>query len=144
MWRQTEIILRTRSRGFHLITDEIVAALPALTDVDVGLLHLFLQHTSAALTINENADPTVRGDFERWFNQAVPDGAPYLRHVEEGSDDMPAHIKSSLLGVELNIPIHRGRLRLGIWQGIYLCEHRNQGGARHVIATIHGEQTTSK
>ena len=144
MWRQTEIILRTRSRGFHLITDEIVAALPALTDVDVGLLHLFLQHTSAALTINENADPTVRGDFERWFNQAVPDGAPYLRHVEEGSDDMPAHIKSSLLGVELNIPIHRGRLRLGTWQGIYLCEHRNQGGARHVIATIHGEQTTSK
>lgn len=144
MWRQTEIILRTRSRGFHLITDEIVAALPALTDVDVGLLHLFLQHTSAALTINENADPTVRGDFERWFNQAVPDGAPYLRHVEEGSDDMPAHIKSSLLGVELNIPIHRGRLRLGTWQGIYLCEHRYQGGARHVIATIHGEQTTSK
>lgn len=144
MWRQAEITLRARSRGFHLITDEIVAALPGLADVDVGLLHLFLQHTSAALTINENADPTVRGDFERWFNQAVPEDAPYLRHVDEGSDDMPAHIKSSLLGMELNIPIHRGRLRLGTWQGIYLCEHRNHGGARHVIATIQGEALAPK
>jgi len=144
MWRQTEIVLRARSRGFHLITDEIVAALPALADVEVGLLHLFLQHTSAALTVNENADPTVRGDFERWFNQAVPEGAPYFRHVDEGSDDMPAHVKSSLLGVELNLPIHRGGLRLGTWQGIYLCEHRNHGGARHLIATIHGEPFVSR
>ncbi len=139
MWRQTEIQLRARARGFHLVTDEIVGALPALAEVEVGLLHLFLQHTSAALSINENADPTVRADFERWFNQAVPEGAPYFRHVDEGSDDMPAHIKSSLLGCELSVPIHRGRLRLGTWQGIYLCEHRNQGGARRVVATICGQ-----
>lgn len=139
MWRQTDIQLRARPRGFHLISDEIVAALPGLAEVEVGLLHLFLQHTSAALTINENADPIVRGDFERWARQAVPDGAPYLRHVDEGGDDMPAHIKSSLLGCELSIPIRRGRLRLGSWQGIYLCEHREHGGARRVVATIHGE-----
>lgn len=139
MWRQTEIHLRARARGFHLITDEIVAALPALADVEIGLLHLFLQHTSAALAINENADPTVRADFERWFNRAVPEGAPYFRHVDEGSEDMPAHIKSSLLGCELNIPIHHGRLRLGTWQGIYLCEHRNNGDARQIVATISGE-----
>lgn len=144
MWRQTDIQLRARTRGFHLITDDIVAALPALAEVEVGLLHLFLQHTSAALTINENADPSVRGDFERWFNQAVPDGAPYLRHVDEGRDDMPAHIKGSLLGCELSIPIHQGRLRLGTWQGIYLCEHRNQGGARQIVATIRGEQLAPK
>jgi secondary thiamine-phosphate synthase enzyme len=138
MWRQTEIRLRARARGFHLVTDEIVAALPDLKDIEVGLLHLFLQHTSAALTINENADPTVRGDFERWATQAVPDGAPYLRHTTEGSDDMPAHIKSSLFGCELTIPIRKGRLALGTWQGIYLCEHRNQGGERHVVATVSG------
>jgi secondary thiamine-phosphate synthase enzyme len=139
MWRQTDIHLRARPRGFHLITDEVVAALPTLDEVEVGLLHLCLQHTSAALSINENADPTVRGDFERWFNQAVPDGAPYLRHVDEGRDDMPAHIKSSLLGCELTIPIRHGRLRLGTWQGIYLCEHRDHGGARLIVATINGE-----
>jgi secondary thiamine-phosphate synthase enzyme len=139
MWRQTEIQLRARARGFHLITDEVVDALPALADIEVGLLHLFLQHTSAALTINENADPTVRADFERWATHAVPDGAPYLRHVDEGRDDMPAHIKSSLFGCELTVPIHRGRLRLGTWQGLYLCEHRNHGGARTIVATIHGE-----
>ena len=139
MWRQTDIQLRARPRGFHLVTDEIVAALPALADVDVGLLHLFIQHTSASLTINENADPTVRGDFARWFDQAVPDGAPYFHHVDEGGDDMPAHIKSSLLGCELTIPVQRGRLRLGTWQGIYLCEHRDHGGTRRVVATLQGE-----
>ena len=142
MWRQTEILLRSRARGFHLVTDEIVAALPSLADVEVGLLHLFIQHTSAALTINENADPTVRGDFERWFNQAVPEGARYFRHVDEGSDDMPAHIKSSLLGCELSVPVHQGRLRLGTWQGIYLCEHRDHGGARRIVATLNGERRT--
>ena len=139
MWQQTEIRLRARGRGFHLITDEIVAALPALSGVEVGLLHLFLQHTSAALTINENADPAVRADFERWFNHAVPESAPYFRHVDEGSEDMPAHIKSSLLGCGLTVPVHRGALRLGTWQGIYLCEHRNRGGERRIVATLQGE-----
>jgi secondary thiamine-phosphate synthase enzyme len=138
VWQQTEIQLRARSRGFHLVTDEIVAALPMLAGVSVGLLHLFLQHTSAALTINENADPTVRADFERWFSHAVPDNAPYFRHVDEGGEDMPAHIKSSLLGCELTIPVRDGRLRLGTWQGIYLCEHRNDGGERRIVATLHG------
>ena len=144
MWHQTEIQLRARARGFHLITEEIVTALPALGKVDVGLLHLFLLHTSAGLTVNENADPTVRGDFERWFNQAVPDGAPYFRHVDEGGDDMPAHIKSSLLGCELSLPIHQGRLRLGTWQGIYLCEHRTDGGPRRIVATLQGQRRTEK
>ncbi|MCK5769113.1 secondary thiamine-phosphate synthase enzyme YjbQ [Algiphilus sp.] len=139
MWRQTELRLRPRPRGFHLVTDEIVAGLPDLASVQVGLLHLFLQHTSAALTINEDADPTVRADFERHFNRAVPEGAPYFAHVDEGSEDMPAHIKSSLLGCALSLPVHRGRLRLGTWQGIYLCEHRNHGGERRVIATLQGE-----
>lgn len=138
MWDQAEIRLRARARGFHLVTDEIVSALPALRDVDVGLLHLFLQHTSASLTINENADPTVRKDFERWFDQAVPDGAPYFRHLDEGDEDMPAHVKSSLLGCALQIPIARGRLCLGTWQGIYLGEHRDHAGARTIVATIQG------
>ena len=139
MWHQSEIRLRPRARGFHRITDEIVAALPAMRTVEVGLLHLFLQHTSASLTINENADPTVRQDFERWFNQAVPDGAPYFRHVDEGSEDMPAHVKNSLLGCEITLPIGGGRLRLGTWQGIYLCEHRDEAAARHIVATIRGK-----
>ncbi len=139
MWRQTDIVLRARTRGFHLITEEVVEALPDLPGIDIGLLHLFLQHTSASLTINENAAPEVRGDFERWTRHAVPDGAPYFRHVDEGSDDMPAHIKSSLLGCELTIPIRQGRLALGTWQGIYLCEHRDHGGVRRIVATIRGE-----
>lgn len=139
MWTQQEIALRPRERGFHLVTEEVTVALPELASTQVGLLHLFLQHTSAALTINENADPTVRGDFERHFNQAVPEGAPYFRHTDEGSEDMPAHIKSSLLGCSLTIPVRRGRLALGTWQGIYLCEHRNHGGTRRLLATLWGE-----
>ncbi len=141
MWVQTEFQLRARPRGFHLVTDEILSALPGLAAMEVGLLHLFLQHTSAALTLNENADPTVRADFERWVNQAVPDDAPYFRHDDEGPDDMPAHIKSSLFGSSLHLPVHRGRLRLGTWQGIYLCEHRDHGGPRRVVATLHGESS---
>lgn len=139
MWQQAEIRLRARARGFHLVTDEILSALPALGEVEVGLLHLFLQHTSASLTINENADPTVRKDFERWFDQAVPDGASYFRHVDEGDEDMPAHVKSSLLGCELHVPIGHGRLLLGTWQGIYLGEHRDHAGARTIVATIQGK-----
>jgi secondary thiamine-phosphate synthase enzyme len=141
MWQQTEIVLRPRARGFHLITDEIMDQIPQLKEIHIGLLHLFLQHTSASLTINENADPSVRIDFESHFNLTVPEGAPYYRHTDEGADDMPAHIKSSLLGVSLNLPIRQGRLGLGIWQGIYLCEHRNHAGARHLLATLHGERT---
>ena len=143
MWKQTEIRLKPRPRGFHLVTDEIESQLPELRTIAVGLLHLFLQHTSASLSLNENADPTVRGDFERWFNQAVPDGAACFRHVDEGGDDMPAHIKSSLLGCELTLPIQHGRLRLGTWQGIYLGEHRDHGGPRRIIATLNGEPRAS-
>ncbi len=139
MWQQTGIALRPRRRGFHLISEEVLAALPELRDIETGLLHLFLQHTSAALSLNENADPAVREDFERWLAQAVPDGATYFRHRDEGAEDMPAHIKSSLLGCQLSIPVARGRLRLGTWQGIYLCEHRHHGGSRRIIATLHGE-----
>ena len=141
MWQQTEIVLRPRARGFHLITDEILGQLAQLDNIHIGLLHLFLQHTSASLTINENADPSVRVDFESHFNRAVPEGAPYYRHTDEGEDDMPAHIKSSLLGASLVLPIRQGRLGLGIWQGIYLCEHRNHADSRHLLATLHGERT---
>jgi secondary thiamine-phosphate synthase enzyme len=139
MWIQTTLNLRPQPRGFHLVTDEIVASLPDLAKFDVGLLHLFLQHTSASLTINENADPAVRADFERWVRQAVPDDAPYFRHVTEGRDDMPAHVKSSLFGCSLTIPVWQGELALGTWQGIWLCEHRERGGARSVVATLQGE-----
>lgn len=139
MWLQKEISLPARPRGFHLITDEVVRELPALRECRVGLLHVLLKHTSAALTLNENADLTVRQDFERYFNQTVPEGAPYYRHVDEGPDDMPAHLKSSLLGVSLTVPVTNGRLNLGTWQGIYLCEHRNHGGPRHLVLTLHGD-----
>jgi secondary thiamine-phosphate synthase enzyme len=139
MWHQTEIQLWARARGFHLITEEIVGALPELREVETGLLHLFLQHTSASLTINENADPAVRRDFAAWFDRAVPEGAPYFRHVDEGPEDMPAHIKSSLLGCELHLPVAGGRLRLGTWQGIYLCEHRDHAAGRTLVATIQGK-----
>lgn len=139
VWFQKAIQLKARPRGFHLITDEIVQALPELRAVRCGLLQVFIQHTSASLTLNENADPTVRVDFESWFNRAVPENAPYYQHDDEGPDDLPAHIKSSLLGASLTIPVTNGRLNLGAWQGIYLCEHRNHGGARRLVLTLMGE-----
>ena len=138
MWVQREIALEPRPRGFHLVTREIVGALPELADVDVGLLHLLLQHTSASLALNENASPDVRRDFESYFDDVVPENAAFWTHTLEGSDDMPAHIKASLLGPSLTLPISRGRPALGTWQGIYLCEHRNRGGSRSVVATLWG------
>ena len=137
-WYQTMIELPARPRGFHLITDEIVAALERMPPMRVGLVHLFLQHTSAALSINENADPDVPHDLEASFNALAPEDFPY-RHTCEGPDDMPAHVKSSVLGCSLTIPIRDGRLCLGTWQGIYLCEHRNRGGRRRIVATAWGE-----
>ena len=139
MWIQKEIQLEPRTRGFHLITDEIMSQLPEIRRVSVGLLHIFIKHTSASLTINENADPTVRQDFESYFNKFVPEDEPYYRHLDEGSDDLPSHIKSSILGSNHSIPITKGKLKMGIWQGIYLCEHRNSGGSRTLVLTIHGE-----
>jgi len=139
MWRQKTISLKPKSRGFHLITREIEAQLPELADFKLGLAHLFIQHTSASLTINENADPTVRQDFESHINKMVPENAPYYRHTLEGPDDMPAHIKSSLMGSSLTLPISNGCFNLGTWQGIYLGEHRDYGGSRRVVITLQGE-----
>ena len=139
MWLQKEISLRPRNRGFHLITEELLRELPELRNFRVGMVNVFILHTSASLTLNENADPTVRQDFESWFNRAVPEDEAYYRHQDEGADDLPAHIKSSLLGSSLNIPLSNGQLRLGTWQGIYLCEHRNHGGSRRVVVTLQGE-----
>ena len=139
MWIQKTLHLSPRPRGFHLVSDEILAQLPELAELRVGLLHLFIQHTSASLTLNENADPTVRVDFESHFNQMVPENQPWYRHTDEGPDDMPAHLKASLLGPSLSIPLSDGRPVLGTWQGIYLCEHRNHGGSRRLIATIQGD-----
>jgi secondary thiamine-phosphate synthase enzyme len=138
MWIQRDILLTVKKRGFHLITAEILDALPILTTIECGLLHLFIKHTSASLTINENADPTVRQDLESHFNVFVPERAPYYKHDYEGDDDMPAHIKSSLLGSSISVPITSSVLNLGVWQGIYLCEHRNHGGRRNLVATIQG------
>ena len=139
MWMQKEILLKAKSRGFHLVTDEILRNFQTLKDVKIGMMNVFIQHTSASLTINENADPTVRDDFERYFNRAMPEGEAYFQHTDEGPDDMPAHLKSSVLGVSLNIPVTNGRLRLGTWQGIYLCEHRHHGGERRLVITVMGE-----
>ena len=139
MWQQREIKLRARPRGFHLVTDEIVDGVPELGELGVGLAHLFLRHTSASLTLNENASPDVRRDFATWFDRAVPDGASYFEHTLEGPDDMPAHIKSSLTGTGLLLPVARGELALGTWQGVYLCEHRDDGGARTLLVTLFGE-----
>ena len=139
MWLQHEIRLAARPRGFHLITREVLSELPEVGQVGVGLLHLMIQHTSASLALNENASPDVRRDFETFFNQAVPEDAPYWTHTLEGSDDMPAHIKAALLGPSLTLPVREGRLALGTWQGIFLCEHRDRGGARRILATLHGE-----
>jgi len=140
MWVQKEISMLAKCRGFHLVTSEIVQGLAEIESVKVGLLHLFIQHTSASLAINENADPDVRLDMEAYFSRSVPEDEPYYQHVLEGSDDMPAHLKSVILGGDLTIPISKGQLNLGVWQGIYLCEHRNYAGSRRIIATINGEK----
>ena len=139
MWIQRDITLAPRPRGFHLVTRDIVDALPELGDVGVGLCHLFLRHTSASLTINENASPDVRDDFETWFDEAVPERFSGWTHTIEGADDMPAHVKASLLGPSVSLPVRDGRLALGTWQGVYLCEHRNHGGARSLTTTVWGE-----
>lgn len=139
MWMQYEIRLKPKARGFHLVTDEILAQVTGLRQINVGLMQVFIKHTSAAITINENADPTVRQDFESFFNRLVPENESYYRHTYEGSDDMPAHLKGSLLGNSLTIPITNGRLNIGTWQGIYLCEHRNHGGNRSLVVTLNGE-----
>jgi secondary thiamine-phosphate synthase enzyme len=138
-WIQKVVTLAPRPRGFHLVTEEIERALPELARVRTGLAHFFLQHTSASLCINENADPTVRTDLEAHFNALAPEGAAHYRHTVEGPDDMPAHIKAALIGTSVSIPVTGGRLNLGTWQGVYLCEHRNRGGARRVVVTIQGE-----
>lgn len=138
-FHQTEIRLPEFPRGFHLITDLIERQVPEIASVNVGLAHVFIKHTSASLSLNENADPTVRADFESHFNRLVPEDAPYYQHRFEGPDDMPAHLKSSLLGSAVTIPITAGRLNLGTWQGIYLCEHRDRGGRRRLVVTAIGE-----
>ena len=139
MWVQRTIELPARPRGFHLITAEVLEALPELREISVGMLQLLIQHTSASLALSENASPEVRRDFAAWFDRAVPEGAPYWTHTLEGDDDMPAHVKAALLGPSLTLPIAAGRPALGTWQGIYLCEHRDRGGARSLVATAWGE-----
>ena len=139
MWIQKEISLNPRPRGFHLITNEILQNIQEIGDISIGTMEIFIKHTSASLTINEDADPTVRDDFESHFNQIVPENAPYYKHTIEGPDDMPAHLKSSILGSSVTIPITNGILNLGTWQGIYLCEHRNHGGSRNVVLTLTGK-----
>jgi len=139
MWIQKEVELAKKPRGFHLVTREVLNAVPELRMVNVGLLHLFMQHTSASLAINENADPDVRVDMEAYFSKVVPENEPYFKHTLEGSDDMPAHLKAVMIGTELTLPISQGRLSLGIWQGIYLCEHREMAGRRKIIVTLNGE-----
>ncbi len=139
MWQQIEFSLRAKKRGFHLITHDIIGQLPEIAQVKTGILHFFIKHSSASLTINENADPTVRTDMEKHFNVMVPENAPYYDHTYEGSDDMPAHIKTSLLGNNITVPITNGELNLGIWQGIYLGEHRDHASSRTLVATINGE-----
>ena len=139
MWQQKEISLTQFSRGFHIITDEIIKQIPEIINISKGLLHIFIKHTSASLTINEGADPTVRDDFETHFSKTVPDNAPHYLHKAEGPDDMPAHLKSSILGSSISIPILDGELNLGTWQSIYLCEHRNYGGNRKLVLSIQGE-----
>ena len=139
MWIQKTITLSAKSRGFHIITNDVLENIPELKDLKTGILHLFIKHTSASLTINENADPTVRTDFESHFNMLAPENQSYYQHTLEGSDDIPAHLKASILGSSVSIPITNGKLNLGTWQGIYLCEHRNHGSARKLVATIQGE-----
>lgn len=140
MWQQKHIVLGEKKRGFHLITNEIIQKVPEISNMRFGVAHLFIRHTSASLSINENADPTVRSDLEAHLNKMVPENAPYYQHTYEGPDDMPAHIKASLLGNSISIPIEQGNLALGTWQGIYLGEHRKHGGSREIIVTLHGER----
>jgi secondary thiamine-phosphate synthase enzyme len=139
MWIQKEISLPAKPRGFHLITNDILNSIAVIKTIKNGLLHVFIKHTSASLTINENADPSVLADFESHFNHMVPEDQLYYIHTMEGSDDMPAHLKSSILGSSISIPITDGQLNLGTWQGIFLCEHRNRGGSRRIIVTINGD-----
>ncbi|MEO1013054.1 MAG: secondary thiamine-phosphate synthase enzyme YjbQ [Bacteroidota bacterium] len=141
-FHQKEITLRPYPRGFHLITEKIVGAIPEIRDVRTGMLQVFIKHTSASLTINENADPSVRMDFESHMNHMVPEDAPYYIHTYEGADDMPAHIKASLMGCSLQVPITQGKLNLGVWQGIYLCEHRDRASGRRLVLTLIGQQKT--
>ncbi|ALJ06723.1 secondary thiamine-phosphate synthase [Pseudalgibacter alginicilyticus] len=135
---QKQIKLKAYPRGFHLITNAILDVIPEIEDIKMGQMQVFIKHTSASLTINENADDTVRADFESHFNKMVPENAPYYQHTYEGSDDMPAHIKASVLGASVQIPITNGQLNLGVWQGIYLCEHRNYAGSRNMVITAYG------
>jgi secondary thiamine-phosphate synthase enzyme len=139
-WYQKEISLKSRGRGFHLVTDEVVNHLPELKEFKTGLMHILIKHTSASITLNENYDPDVRSDMEKYFNRTVKEGEPWYEHNSEGSDDMPAHIKSTLIGNSLTIPITNGKLNLGTWQGIYLCEHRNHAGSRSVVVTVLGDE----
>lgn len=138
-WFQKEITLGPKGRGFHLVTDEVVKQVPEIANYDIGVAHLFIHHTSASLSLNENADPTVRSDLESHFNQMVPEDAPYYRHTAEGPGDMPAHIKAAMLGSSVIVPITAGRLNLGTWQGIYLCEHRDRARSRRVVVTLNGQ-----
>lgn len=139
MWYQTKITLSPKSRGYHIITDEVLEQVSKISNIQTGIAHIFIQHTSASLTINENADPSVRRDFASHFKRMVPEDTSLYEHTLEGPDDMTSHIKSSLLGHSVSIPITKGKLNLGTWQGIYLCEHRNHGGLRKLIVTLHGE-----
>lgn len=139
MWLNRTVALPAKRRGFHLITAEVLDSMPEIRDVKVGILHVFIQHTSASLTVNENADPDVRVDMETYFNKIAPETGLPLQHTLEGSDDMPAHVKASLLGASVQLPIADGRLATGTWQGIYLCEHRNRGGSRRLVITLQGE-----
>jgi len=139
MWIQKEINLQAKPRGFHLITDEVISLLPEIKTINIGQLHCFIKHTSASLGINENADPTVRQDLENFFNRVAPENESYYQHTDEGSDDMPGHIKSVLIGSSQTMPVTNGKLNLGLWQGLYLCEHRNRGGSRTLVLTLNGE-----
>jgi secondary thiamine-phosphate synthase enzyme len=141
MWIQRELTLESRPRGFHLVTREIEQAVPELGDIAVGIATIFIKHTSASLTLNENASPDVRRDFESWANEAVPESAAFWSHVLEGSDDMPAHIKASLFGPTVTVPVRSGEFDLGTWQGVYLCEHRDRGGPRTIVVTVFGEES---
>ena len=139
MWMQKNINIEPNSRGFHIITEQVIDQIPEIKSINIGILHLFIKHTSASLTINENADKTVRNDFEKHFNELVPENQSYYQHTYEGPDDMPAHLKASILGSSLSVPISNGHLNLGTWQGIYLCEHRNNTFQRKMVVTIQGQ-----